>query len=78
MGEFAFEMPCLQAGQYSICASIAEGTQDDHVQHHWINSAELFEAILGHRKLAAAIADPCPSALPRRQSTIRGYPPKFA
>jgi lipopolysaccharide transport system ATP-binding protein len=45
IGEFAFEMPHLQAGQYSICASIAEGTQDDHVQHHWINSAVLFEVV---------------------------------
>lgn len=44
VGEFGFEMPRLKAGQYSLCVSVAEGTQDDHIQHHWINSAILFEA----------------------------------
>ena len=44
VGEFGFEMPRLKAGQYSLCVSVAEGTQDHHIQHHWINSAILFEA----------------------------------
>ncbi len=44
VGEFGFEMPRLKAGQYSFCVSVAEGTQDRHIQHHWINSAILFEA----------------------------------
>jgi lipopolysaccharide transport system ATP-binding protein len=44
VGEFGFEMPRLKPGQYSFCVSIAEGTQDHHIQHHWINSAILFEA----------------------------------
>jgi len=44
VGEFAFEMPRLKAGQYSLCVSVAEGTQENHIQHHWINSAILFEA----------------------------------
>jgi lipopolysaccharide transport system ATP-binding protein len=44
VGEFSFEMPRLKAGQYSLCVSIAEGTQDHHMQLHWINSAILFEA----------------------------------
>lgn len=44
VGEFGFEMPRLKAGQYSFCVSLAEGTQDHHIQHHWINSAILFEA----------------------------------
>jgi lipopolysaccharide transport system ATP-binding protein len=44
VGEFGFEMPRLKAGQYALCVSVAEGTQDDHIQHHWINSAILFEA----------------------------------
>jgi lipopolysaccharide transport system ATP-binding protein len=45
IGEFRFEMPHLKAGPYSICVAIAEGTQDDHVQHHWIGSAVQFEAV---------------------------------
>jgi len=44
VGEFSFEMPRLKAGQYSLCVSVAEGTQENHIQHHWINSAILFEA----------------------------------
>jgi lipopolysaccharide transport system ATP-binding protein len=44
VGEFGFAMPSLKAGQYSFCVSVAEGTQDHHTQHHWINSAVLFEA----------------------------------
>jgi lipopolysaccharide transport system ATP-binding protein len=44
VGEFGFEMPRLKAGQYALCVSVAEGTQDHHIQHHWINSAILFEA----------------------------------
>jgi lipopolysaccharide transport system ATP-binding protein len=45
VGEFGFEMPRLKAGQYSFCVSVAEGTQDHHIQLHWINSAILFEAV---------------------------------
>ena len=41
---FAFEMPRLPRGQYSIVVAIANGTQVEHVQHHWINEAILFES----------------------------------
>lgn len=43
-GEFTFAMPILPKGQYSIMAAIAEGTQDEHVQHHWIHDAMFFES----------------------------------
>ncbi len=36
---FRFQMPILPVGDYSICVSIAEGTQQDHVQHQWIHDA---------------------------------------
>lgn len=39
---FEFGMPLLPTGDYSICAAIAEGTQLDHVQHHWIHDALIF------------------------------------
>lgn len=36
---FSFRMPILPGGDYSIAVAIAEGTQQDHVQHHWIHDA---------------------------------------
>ena len=36
---FEFRLPTLPPGQYSFCAALAEGTQEDHVQHHWIHDA---------------------------------------
>ena len=44
VGEFTFAMPILPRGQYSIMAAIAEGTQTEHVQHHWIHEAMFFES----------------------------------
>jgi lipopolysaccharide transport system ATP-binding protein len=41
---FAFDMPVLQAGQYMLAVAIAEGTLDQHVQHHWIHEAYLLTA----------------------------------
>jgi lipopolysaccharide transport system ATP-binding protein len=41
---FTFAMPLLPAGRYSVCAAIADGTQEDHVQHHWIHDALIFES----------------------------------
>lgn len=42
--EFAFTMPILPQGDYSIAVAIANGTQEDHVQHHWIHDALLFKS----------------------------------
>ncbi len=36
---FEFRMPILPAGDYSICTAIAEGSQEEHVQHHWVHDA---------------------------------------
>ena len=37
IAKFSFEFPYLREGQYTISVSIAEGTQDNHVQHHWVH-----------------------------------------
>ena len=37
--EFHFKLPMLPAGDYSITAAIAEGSQNDHVQLHWRHDA---------------------------------------
>lgn len=40
---FEFTMPRLPNGDYVVSAALAEGTQDDHVQHHWLNDAVAFQ-----------------------------------
>lgn len=44
-GRFRFQMPLLQSGQYSITVSVAEGTQTDHVQHHWVHDAVILQSL---------------------------------
>ena len=41
---FHFRMPVLQVGEYSIAVAIAEGTQREHIQHHWIHDAMVFKS----------------------------------
>lgn len=42
--EFRFQMPLLPAGEFSVTAAIADGTQHEHVQHHWIHDAVTFRS----------------------------------
>ena len=42
--EFTFIMPLLSKGDYSVGAAIADGTQEDHKQHHWIHDALIFKS----------------------------------
>lgn len=42
--EFHFQMPRLALGDYSVSTAIADGTQSDHIQHHWIHDALLFRS----------------------------------
>ena len=44
VARFNFTMPILSSGNYSISPAIAEGTQENHVQHHWIHDALIIEA----------------------------------
>jgi lipopolysaccharide transport system ATP-binding protein len=41
---FEFVMPLLQSGDYSVTVAIAQGTQADHLQHHWIHDALIIHA----------------------------------
>ncbi len=45
VAEFTFIMPILPAGDYSVNVAIANGTQEQHVQHHWIYDAVLFKSV---------------------------------
>lgn len=62
-GVFKFKMPYLRNGDYTIMASVAEGDQNNNVQHHWANEALLVRifssnirhGILGVESLGAKI-----------------------
>jgi len=41
---FDFTMPILPTGEYSFTVALAEGTQREHVQHHWIHDALLLRS----------------------------------
>jgi lipopolysaccharide transport system ATP-binding protein len=42
--EFTFLMPVLPPGDYSVNVAIASGTQEQHIQHHWITDAVMFKS----------------------------------
>ncbi len=44
IANFRFPMPLLPVGDYSIAVAVADGTQEDHAQHHWIHDALLFRS----------------------------------
>lgn len=41
---FRFPVPLLPVGDYSIAVAVANGTQEEHVQHHWIHDALIFRS----------------------------------
>lgn len=42
VARFDFRMPIMREGDYTMSVAIAEGTQADHVQHHWLHEALAF------------------------------------
>jgi len=43
VARFEFRLPVLPSGDYSISPAFAEGTQEEHVQHHWLHDALLIK-----------------------------------
>ena len=41
---FKFIMPYLPAGDYSVGVAVAEGSQNNHIQHQWIHDALFFKS----------------------------------
>ena len=41
---FRFPMPVLSKGSYVIAVAVADGTQEDHVLHHWMHDALIFKS----------------------------------
>lgn len=44
-----FHLPLLATGDYTIGVSVASGTSEKHVQHHWIYEAYAFKAVANPR-----------------------------
>lgn len=40
---FKFRLPFMPSGNYAVTAAIADGTQEEHLHHHWIDDALLFK-----------------------------------
>ena len=41
---FIFTIPMLPQGEYSITVAAAEGTQENHIIHHWLNDALILKS----------------------------------
>lgn len=48
IAEFHFQMPYLPAGDYAFSAAVAEGTQEEHIQHHWMHDSLIFKSQSTH------------------------------
>ena len=60
-----FVMPVLHPGDYAMSVALADGTQQQHVQHHWIHDALAFtsvpaETCFGLFAVELLHADVCP------------------
>jgi lipopolysaccharide transport system ATP-binding protein len=42
---FAFDLPMLQTGKYTVDVAVAEGTQVQHVQHQWFFDALVIQVV---------------------------------
>ena len=43
IAQFLFRLPNLPSGNYSVSPAIAEGTQEEHIQHHWVHDALIIQ-----------------------------------
>ena len=45
---FRFQLPALPVGDYVFSVACADGTQEEHVQHHWLHEALAFRSQSTH------------------------------
>ncbi|MDY0073258.1 MAG: ABC transporter ATP-binding protein [Thauera sp.] len=45
---FRFHMPYLPSGDYGLSVGVAGGTQENHVQHHWLHEALSMTCVASH------------------------------
>lgn len=48
VARFRFPMPILPRGTYTLAIAVADGTQEEHTQHHWLHDALTFESHTSH------------------------------
>ncbi|MDO9500102.1 ABC transporter ATP-binding protein [Falsiroseomonas sp.] len=48
VARFQFQLPFLPSGDFAVVVAIADGTQADHVQHHWMDDAFFFRVQSSH------------------------------
>jgi lipopolysaccharide transport system ATP-binding protein len=60
---FRFQMPYLPPGDYVFCTACADGTQEEHIQHHWLHEALAFRSESSHSL-------GCLIGLPMREITL--------
>ena len=48
IAEFHCQMPALPPGDYAMTVTLATGTQDNHVQQHWMHDALIFKSHSSH------------------------------
>lgn len=46
--EFSLRLPYFPTGNYTIAVGLADGTQADHVMHHWVDGALTFRCESSH------------------------------
>ena len=58
ISNFSFEFPYLAEGQYTISVAISEGTQDNHIQQHWVHDIYTIDYLSEDKtnKVAAILA----------------------
>ncbi len=59
---FEFQMPLLATGRYAITLAVATGTLAEHIQHHWLHDALMFDI---HSSVGGVVF-----GLPSSRSTI--------
>ena len=43
--KFSFRMPVLRLGDFAVTVAIADGSQEEHVQHHWVHDAIILKSL---------------------------------
>ena len=43
--DFTFRMPIVERGEYTIGVAVAEGSQENHIQHQWRHDALVLQSV---------------------------------
>ena len=65
---FTFQMPILPVGDYAVAVALADGSQIDHIIHHWIQDALAFKSVASSLRPGGLVGLPMLDIEIRRQS----------